>query len=206
MERRLPFLPFIFNHLPVKRVSRNKEITQGKTNVSDQLRMTVHASLLAALIAAGAYIAVPIGPVPIVLQNMFVLLAGLLLGSRWGLAAVGVYLLAGACGLPVFAGGTGGIGRFAGPTGGYLIGYLPAVFIVGLLSKYEKTSLDIVGMILATTIIYATGVVWLQMITDMDVSKALAVGMYPFLVGDALKIAAAATIARTIRPVIRKSG
>ena len=70
--------------------------------------MTVYASLLAALTAVGAYLAIPIGPVPIILQNMFVLLSGLLLGSRWGLASVGVYVLAGACGLPVFAGGLGG--------------------------------------------------------------------------------------------------
>jgi biotin transport system substrate-specific component len=187
-----------------KDVIKDKVSVNNETNVSEQLRLTVHASLLAALIAAGAFISVPIGPVPIVLQNMFVLLAGLLLGSRWGLAAVGIYLLAGACGLPVFAGGTGGIGRFAGPTGGYLIGYLPAVFIVGLLSKYEKTVLDIIGMILGTFIIYSVGVIWLQWITDMALSNALAVGMYPFLIGDALKIAAAVTIAKAIRPVIRK--
>ncbi|MDD4464193.1 MAG: biotin transporter BioY, partial [Desulfobacterales bacterium] len=65
-------------------------------NPSDQLRMTVYASLMAALTAAGAFIAIPVGPVPIVLQNMFVLLSGLILGSRWGLASVGAYLLAGA--------------------------------------------------------------------------------------------------------------
>ncbi len=187
-----------------KYITKDKETVRRETKDSEQLRMTVHASLLAALIAAGAYIAVPIGPVPIVLQNMFILLAGLLLGSRWGLAAVGIYLLAGACGFPVFAGGTGGIGRFAGPTGGYLIGYLPAVFIVGLLSKYEKTTLDVVGMILATFVIYTIGVTWLQMITGIAFSKALAVGMYPFLVGDAFKIAAAAAIAKAIRPVMRK--
>ncbi|MCK7505939.1 MAG: biotin transporter BioY [Desulfobacterales bacterium] len=85
----------------------------------------VYASLFAALTAVGAYLFVPIGPVPIVLQNMFVFLAGLLLGSRWGLASVAVYLLAGICGLPVFAGGTGGIGRFVGPTGRVSAG-LPA--------------------------------------------------------------------------------
>ena len=70
-------------------------------NVTDELRMTVYASLMSALIAAGAFIAIPIGPVPIVLQNFFVLLSGILLGSRWGLASVGVYLIAGALGLPV---------------------------------------------------------------------------------------------------------
>ncbi|MFO8084654.1 MAG: biotin transporter BioY [Desulfobacterales bacterium] len=175
------------------------------TNDSQQIRMTVHASLMAALIAAGAYIAVPIGPVPIILQNMFVLLAGLLLGSRWGLAAVGVYLLAGAFGLPVFAFGTGGIGRFAGPTGGYLLGYLPAVFIAGLFSRFEKPLSDILGLILGTAIIYAMGVAWLEMVTGMGFSKALAVGMYPFLIGDALKIAASVIILKAVRPVIRKS-
>ena len=184
---------------------KNKKSLKSNSNVSEQLRMTVHASLLAALIAAGAYMSVPIGPVPIVLQNMFVLLAGLLLGPRWGLAAVSVYLLAGACGLPVFAGGAGGIGRFAGPTGGYLIGYLPAVFVVGLISRYEKKWLDVAGIILGTLIIYSLGVTWLQVITGMTFSKALAVGMYPFLIGDALKIAAAAAIAGTIRPVISKT-
>ncbi len=188
----------------IKNVTKYKETVRREASASQQLRMTVHASLMAALIAAGAFIAIPIGPVPIVLQNMFVLLAGLLLGSRWGLAAVGVYLLAGACGFPVFAGGTGGIGRFAGPTGGYLIGYLPAVFVVGIMARYEKTLWDITGMIFGTCIIYFTGVSWLQMITGMAFSKALVVGMYPFLVGDFLKIAAAAAIAKTIRPVIRK--
>jgi polyribonucleotide nucleotidyltransferase len=107
----------------------------AKVDSSNQLRMMVYASLFAALTAVGAFLAIPIGPVPIVLQNMFVYLAGLLLGGRWGLASVGVYLLAGACGLPVFAGGLGGISRFIGPTGGYLIGYLPAVFLIGTMSQ-----------------------------------------------------------------------
>ncbi len=103
-----------------------------------QLRMMVYASLLAALTAAGAYLAIPIGPVPIVLQNLFILLAGLLLGSRWGLASVSVYLLTGALGLPVFAGGLGGIGRLVGPTGGYLVGFLPAVFVIGWITEKAK--------------------------------------------------------------------
>jgi biotin transport system substrate-specific component len=99
------------------------------------LRMTVYASLMAALVAAGAYLAIPIGPVPIVLQNLFVFLSGLLLGPRWGAASIGVYLLAGSLGLPVFAGGVGGIGRFVGPTGGYLLGFLPAVYVIGWISN-----------------------------------------------------------------------
>ncbi|NSW87104.1 MAG: biotin transporter BioY, partial [Syntrophobacteraceae bacterium] len=72
------------------------------------LQKIVYASLMAALIAVGAYIHVPIGPVPIVLQNLFVLLAALLFGPRWALASMGIYLFVGAMGIPVFSGGRGG--------------------------------------------------------------------------------------------------
>ena len=177
-------------------------------NSSVNLRMMVYASLLAALIAAGAYLSIPIGPVPIVLQNLFVFLAGLLLGRRWGLASVGVYLLAGALGLPVFAGGLGGIGRLVGPTGGYLVGFLPAVFVIGWLAEKSKESVfvDVLAMILGSVIIYASGVAWLKLLTNMTLAKTLAVGMYPFLFGDALKIAAAAPIAKALRPIVRGPG
>ncbi len=176
-----------------------------ETNPSDTLRMTVYASLLAALIAAGAYMAIPIGPVPTVLQNFFVMLTALLLGSRWGLAAIAVYLLAGVCGLPVFAGGKGGIGVLAGPTGGYLIGYLPMVLIIGLIAKKmdKRMVYDILAMILGTIILYACGVTWLKTVTGMAWSKAFTLGMYPFLIGDAVKIAVAAPLARSLRPLLK---
>ncbi|MBW1866795.1 MAG: biotin transporter BioY [Deltaproteobacteria bacterium] len=175
-------------------------------NSAKQLRMTVYASLFAALIAAGAYMAIPIGPVPIVLQNLFIFLAGLLLGRKWGLTCVAVYLLAGILGLPVFAGGTGGIGRLIGPTGGYLIGFLPAVFVIGLISgKFPRRQfIEVTAMVCGTLIIYACGVSWLALLTGMSPAKSLAVGMVPFLPGDALKIAAALPIAKALRPIIRK--
>jgi biotin transport system substrate-specific component len=174
-------------------------------NTSQNLRMTVYASLFAALISVGAYLSIPIGPVPIVLQNLFVLLSGLLLGNRWGFATVSVYLLAGAVGLPVFAGGLGGIGRILGPTGGYLIGYLPAVWIVGIISKKwgPRAVFDVIAMVLGSIIIYACGVAWLKNITGMTMMKTLAIGVFPFLLGDALKIAAAVPIARVLRTVIQ---
>jgi len=175
-------------------------------NIS-QLQMMAYASLLAALTAVGAYIAIPIGPVPIVLQSLFILLSGLLLGSTWGVAGVGIYLLAGAFGLPVFAGGAGGIGRILGPTGGYLLGFLPAVYVIGLISEQKKKStlIDITAMLCGTIIIYTCGVSWLKVLTGMDLKKAVAVGMIPFLIGDALKIAAAVFIAKSVRPVIGRS-
>ncbi|MDZ7597743.1 MAG: biotin transporter BioY [Desulfobacterales bacterium] len=174
--------------------------------MAKNLRMTVYAALMAALMAAGAYIAIPVGPVPIVLQNLFIMLAGLLLGPRWGTVSVGVYLLAGAFGLPVFSGGSGGLARFAGPTGGYLLGFLPAVYLIGLISrrKRRRALWDVLAMVLGTALIYALGVSWLIVWTHMGLQKALAAGVLPFLVGDALKIAAAVPIARALRPVIRE--
>lgn len=174
--------------------------------MAKNLRMTVYAALMAALMAAGAYIAIPVGPVPIVLQNLFIMLAGLLLGPRWGTVSVGVYLLAGAFGLPVFSGGSGGLARFAGPTGGYLLGFLPAVYLIGLIArrKRRRALWDVLAMVLGTALIYAMGVSWLIVWTHMGLQKALAAGVLPFLVGDALKIAAAVPIARALRPVIRE--
>lgn len=168
------------------------------------LKMTVYASLFAALMAAGAFIAIPVGPVPIILQNLFLFLAGLLLGPKWGTGAVAVYLLAGALGLPVFAGGTGGLGRFAGPTGGYLAGFLPAVFMIGWISQKGKARslYDVVAMVAGSAVIYGLGVAWLKTVTGMTLNKTLAVGVIPFLIGDALKIAAAVPIAKMLRPMM----
>ena len=171
---------------------------------TQKLKLMVYSSIMASLMAVGAYIAIPVGPVPIVLQNLFVMLAALLLGGRWGFISVCVYLLAGAVGLPVFAGGTGGLGKFVGPTGGYLIGFAAAAFIIGTLSEKGKGSVlvDVCAMVLGTVVIYAVGVSWLKVVTGMTFSKAIAVGMLPFLLGDALKIVAAVPIAKALRPVI----
>ena len=166
---------------------------------SNQLRMMVYASLFAALTAVGAFLAIPIGPVPIVLQNMLVYLAGLLLGGRWGLASVGVYLLAGACGLPVFAGGLGGISRFIGPTGGYLIGYLPTVFLIGKMSQKANPRVvsDVLAMICGTLVLYACGVSWLKIVTGLSAAKALALGMHAAgVMAQALGMVDAAFVAR----------
>ncbi|MCK5097482.1 MAG: biotin transporter BioY [Desulfobacteraceae bacterium] len=174
-------------------------------NISQELKHITYSSLFVALIAAGAFLAIPIGPVPIVLQNMFVLLAGIILGPRWGLASVGIYLLIGACGLPVFANGKAGIGIIFGPTGGYLLGYLPAVFITGLISKKwdQKIIAIVFAMVAGSIIVYAAGVPWLKVVTGMAWSKAFALGMYPFIIGDILKIIAATFIAKAIRPYIK---
>lgn len=163
----------------------------------------VLASLMAALMAVGAYAAVPVGPVPIVLQNFFVLLSGLLLGPSWGLASVLVYLLLGLLGLPVFAAGGGGFAHLAGPTGGYLLGYIPAVVIAGRLARSGRSAVADAGAAAAgAVVVYLVGIPWLALTARLAPARAVLLGFLPFLPGDLLKIAAAAAAARWARPLI----
>jgi biotin transport system substrate-specific component len=172
----------------------------------DKLRQTVLASLMAALTAVGAYIYVPVGPVPIVLTTLFVLLSGLLLGSRWGLASMAVYLLVGAIGMPVFAGGRGGFPHFFGPTGGYLFGYALSAWVTGLVSERSRGLLviEIAAVVAGAVSIYLVGVPWLKGVTQMSWTKAVMVGMVPFLIGDTLKASAALILARAVRPILNR--
>jgi biotin transport system substrate-specific component len=172
----------------------------------EKLRWIVLASLMAALTAVGAYIHVPIGPVPIVLSTLFVLLGGLLLGSRWGLASMGLYLLVGAIGMPVFYGGKGGFAHFFGPTGGYLFGYILAAWVTGFISEKSRglLILDILAVLVGSLVIYGLGIPWLKMITQMSWPKTLMVGMVPFLIGDAIKAAVAVVLARSVRPILKR--
>ncbi len=166
------------------------------------IRATVAAAGFTALIAIGAYISIPIGPVPIVLQNFFVLLSALLLGSKLALSSVFVYLFLGALGLPVFAGGTGGIAHFFGPTGGYLLSYLPAVVVTGLVARPRNRSLSprvtrvIAALLAGTACIYLLGVPWLKFATQMNWNTAVTAGLLPFLPGDLLKIVVAVLVGR----------
>jgi biotin transport system substrate-specific component len=172
----------------------------------EKLRWMVLASLMAALTAVGAYIHVPIGPVPIVLSTLFVLLSGLLLGGQWGLASMGLYLLVGAIGIPVFAGGKGGFAHFFGPTGGYLFGYLLAAWVAGVISERSRglLFLDIFAVVFGSLAIYTLGVPWLKIVTQLSWTKTFMVGMVPFLIGDAVKASVALILARAIRPVLKR--
>ena len=172
----------------------------------ESLRKTVLASLMAALTAVGAYLFIPVGPVPIVLSSLFVLLSGLFLGSRWGLTSVLIYLFVGAIGLPVFSGGRGGIVHILGPTGGYLFGYALSAWSSGLISERRRGSalFDILAILIGSLAIYGIGVPWLKWVANLTWEKSLLVGIVPFLIGDALKGAAAFILARSVRPILNR--
>jgi biotin transport system substrate-specific component len=145
------------------------------------------------IIAASAQVSIPLPftPVPVTLQTFAVVLAGALLGSRRGAAAVLAYLAEGFAGLPVFSLGRAGIAHLLGPTGGYLVGFLAAVWLVGLLVERGLAS-TLFGALLVLVaghlLPYLTGVAWLGV--SLGLQRALLLGFVPFLVGDALKVAA----------------
>lgn len=166
------------------------------------LTMMVMASLFTALIAVGAYIAIPIGPVPIVLANFFVISAGLFLGKKWASLSVIVYLILGLVGLPVFSGGASGPGAFAGPTGGFLFSYLISVFVIALISSAGEQNIwkDIIAVLTGIALVYLIGVPWLKYTYHLTWVKAYTAGMLPFIPGDLLKGSAAIVLVRYLRP------
>jgi biotin transport system substrate-specific component len=178
------------------------KVTRRKTVTG--LTMT---ALFAALIAAGTFISIPLpfSPVPVVLQNLFALLAGLALGPALGTAAAALYLAAGIIGAPVFAGASGGIVRLIGPTGGFLIGYLLAAFTAGLIAGFPTPERKTAGwrIILAAfaglLVVYAPGVTWLKISTGRTWAAALAAGFFPFITGDIIKGLVAVALAPRLR-------
>ena len=140
-------------------------------------------------ISAQITIYLPFSPVPITGQTLAVLMAGLILGKTLGPASIAAYLIQGAAGLPFFAGGKSGLATLFGPTGGYLFGFLAAVYIVGMLSELRLKRSVIQAssaIVIGNVIIYVFGLVWLARFVGE--SQVLQLGLYPFLIGDLLKI------------------
>ncbi|MDR0562689.1 MAG: biotin transporter BioY [Spirochaetaceae bacterium] len=170
----------------------------------------VLTALFGALTAAGNFIAIPLpgSPVPIVLQNMFALLSGLVLGPYLGGAAVGLYLLAGALGAPVFAGASGGFVRFFGPTGGFLLGYPLIAIAAGAIAgrpkaEYKTPTWRLAFAIFAgMLIVYVPGIIRLKFALDDTWQGAMLKGCAPFIPGDAVKGVLAGLIAPRMRRVI----
>lgn len=139
-----------------------------------------------ALITVGAWISIPLPPVPLTLQTFFVLLAGVIM-KRYAAIPATLYLVLGALNIPVFHNGLAGIGVILGPTGGFVVGFIPAALLVGLVYEQKDRLVRIMGILGATALIYAFGVAWLSFSTGIALAEAVLIGVVPFLAGDALK-------------------
>ncbi|RZH66793.1 biotin transporter BioY [Natrinema altunense] len=172
------------------------------------VRSFARAAVLAALMGAAAVVGsipIPFSPVPVSLGVLVVYLMGLYLGPVWGPASVGLYLTAGAVGLPVFANGASGIGVLVGDSAGYLWAYPIAALVIGALihgrgrlENPAETSIPVlaVALLTALTIIYALGTVWLEYVLELGTIEAVNLAVVPFIPGDLLKIVAAIAIVK----------
>ena len=172
---------------------------------TEQTRSMVLPALMAALLCVLGPGAIPVGPVPLTMATLGLYLAGLLLGWKQGAVSAGVYLAMGLVGLPVFSGFTGGAGQLLGPTGGYLLGYLPLTLVAGL-GKGAGTAGRLAAMTGGTALLYLLGTAWYALQSGLTFSAAGAVCVLPFLPGDAIKIVLALILAPSLERALERAG
>jgi biotin transport system substrate-specific component len=177
----------------------------------DLLRQKVYAAMFGALTAVGAYISIPLQPVPITLQDFFTFLAATLLGGYTGALSQVIYILLGIIGLPVFAGGKAGIGVLLGPTGGYLLGYIIGAFVIGKIVQMRKEpgwAWIIMASLIGLLIIYTVGAIQLSLVAKLSLAKTLLVGVVPFIPGDLCKLLLATVVylklSKYLHPILGK--
>jgi biotin transport system substrate-specific component len=163
----------------------------------------------AAFVAIAAQISIPLSftPVPITGQTFAVLLVGGALGARLGVLSLMLYWLAGIAGAPVYADQQSGWETFMGPTGGYLIGFVIAAGVTGLLAQRRwdrRFSSSVTAMLTASVIIYACGLPWLAAEIDTGLEATLEAGLYPFVIGDVIKLYLAGALLPAAWTAIRR--
>ncbi|WP_373229509.1 biotin transporter BioY [Cohnella sp.] len=191
--------------------------TSARTN-NEWLRGVVFTALFGAMFIAATLIKIPLGftPVPITLGTFAIMLAGGILGAVYGFWSIFIVVALTATGLPLI-GGAGGLAKIFGPTGGYIWMYPIAALLIGLvsdalfsknrkLSKLQQLLLMLAIFVFGSLLLYVTGVPWLAHVSDNvkydTLSGALAAGMYPFLLGDAIKAVAATLVIVSLKPVL----
>ncbi len=207
----------------ITRASAGTLVNVVATNESKEISAAIRTAsvvMMAGLTAAAAQVSVPLpfSPVPFTFQPMVVLLGGLALGSRLGAAAQILYLLAGIVGLPVFAASATlpqGMLRLMGPTGGYLLSYPVAAFVVGWLAErgFDKRYLtSVLAMLAGLAIVYVAGASMLALVTrpaaaslPVAFGNALMTGVVPFIAADLVKLLIAAGIVPSIWKLVRPS-
>jgi biotin transport system substrate-specific component len=183
---------------------RQRGIERGAL-LTDIVLMGLGALLVA--LFSQVVIPLPFTPVPVTGQTLAVLLVGALLGSRRGAGSLLMYLASGVMGLPVFSSGMAGLARLAGPTGGYLLGFVAAAFVVGMLCERwvaRHPAALLPTLIVGSLVIYLFGVSWLAVYVGIE--NSLAMGLLPFIPGDLVKLALVAVILQSCRIFLDRSG
>ena len=166
-------------------------------------------------------IAIPVSPVPVSLATFAIYITLIILGQCDGTISVIVYVLLGFAGAPVFTGFTAGVGKVLGPTGGYIIGYIFLAIVEGIFVEraritrsykgsqarpYEKASVTVFfGMLLGTVVLYLFGTLWLARQANMSLVAAFTVGVFPFIIGDVVKMLVALFLGTKIRKALIKN-
>ncbi|MBA7670477.1 hypothetical protein ES703_78623 [subsurface metagenome] len=172
------------------------------------LSWAMGVAIFTTLTTLGAFVRIPLPftPVPLTLQTFFVLLGGAMLGSAAGSSSQSLYLILGASGLPVFAGARGGLSHLAGPTGGYLIGFVVAAYLVGKVVERKDSSIWLIlAMLAGTGVIYLLGGLRLAHFLRIGIKQTLYLGVIPFLPGDILKFISVVLVYKLIRAKHRVS-
>lgn len=166
-----------------------------------KLRSMIVTALFAAIIGVMAQITIPLPLVPITGQTLAIGLAATILGSRYGTISVILYLIIGSTGVPIFAEFSGGISKLIGPTGGFLVGFIPATFVIGYyVEKFGFTYRNaIIANIIGMLITLAFGTAWLKISAQLSWTAALASGFTPFLIVGILKAVLASWIGIILR-------
>ncbi len=165
-------------------------------------------AIFTTLTTLGAFVRIPLPftPVPITLQTFFVLLGGAMLGATAGSSAQSLYLILGASGLPIFAGARGGLFHLAGPTGGYLIGFVLAAYLVGKMVERKNSLISLIlAMLAGTGVIYFFGGLQLASLLRIGIRETLYLGVIPFVPGDILKFVSVVLVYKIIRAKHRVS-
>ena len=178
-------------------IALDREIANSKS-----LNAVIGVVFFVLATAFGAYVRIPVpgSPVPITLQTFFVILSGAILGKRLGVLSQALYIFLGAAGLPVFQGYGSGLAHVFGPTGGYLMGFMAASFLMGKILKKEPLNMYKItaSLIAGNFVLYGFGIIWLMVLYRISLTVALAVGFVPFIAVETAKIFAAAFIYRAI--------
>lgn len=158
-------------------------------------------ALLSAVLCVVSPFTVPIGTVPISLTTMFIIVGVYMIGPLKMSLSVLIYLLLGAIGLPVFANFKSGVGILAGPTGGYMVGYIILTLVGGAIINKDinNARYAIAGTIIGNVLVYTVGTVWLAFSMNLTFKEGLLIGVAPFIITDAIKMFGAVTLGRAIR-------